>query len=147
RLAGAIRWPLDRALSGARLEWHPGLRASRGGTAPVDAMADYYRRRALLRRRAVSPLGAFAISYGDLARLRAHRRALPLHGRAVLRDAGELIRRTIGAGEGNRTLVCSLGSCRSTIELRPQVVLSDFWLRFGSTIMIHALADCNAIGF
>jgi hypothetical protein len=23
------------------------------------------------------------------------------------------------AGEGNRTLVCSLGSCRSTIELRP----------------------------
>jgi hypothetical protein len=25
-----------------------------------------------------------------------------------------------GAGEGNRTLVCSLGSCRSTIELRPQ---------------------------
>src|SRR6185312_16336904 len=25
-----------------------------------------------------------------------------------------------GAGEGNRTLVCSLGSCRSTIELRPR---------------------------
>ena len=25
-----------------------------------------------------------------------------------------------GAGEGNRTLVCSLGSCRSAIELRPQ---------------------------
>jgi hypothetical protein len=25
----------------------------------------------------------------------------------------------IGAGEGNRTLVCSLGSCRSTIELHP----------------------------
>src|ERR1700674_4027284 len=24
-----------------------------------------------------------------------------------------------GAGEGNRTLVCSLGSCHSTIELRP----------------------------
>ena len=29
---------------------------------------------------------------------------------------------SIGAGEGNRTLVCSLGSCRSTIELRPQVI-------------------------
>ena len=28
-------------------------------------------------------------------------------------------RRSVGAGEGNRTLVCSLGSCRSTIELRP----------------------------
>src|SRR5262249_29773933 len=27
---------------------------------------------------------------------------------------------SVGAGEGNRTLVCSLGSCRSTIELRPQ---------------------------
>ncbi len=26
----------------------------------------------------------------------------------------------IGAGEGNRTLVCSLGSCRSTIELHPR---------------------------
>jgi integrase len=26
-----------------------------------------------------------------------------------------------GAGEGNRTLVCSLGSCRSTIELRPPI--------------------------
>jgi hypothetical protein len=29
----------------------------------------------------------------------------------------------IGAGEGNRTLVCSLGSCRSTIELRPRADL------------------------
>ncbi len=28
-----------------------------------------------------------------------------------------------GAGEGNRTLVCSLGSCRSTIELRPHAAL------------------------
>ena len=27
-----------------------------------------------------------------------------------------------GAGEGNRTLVCSLGSCRSTIELRPRSI-------------------------
>lgn len=29
-----------------------------------------------------------------------------------------------GAGEGNRTLVCSLGSCRSTIELRPRMRVS-----------------------
>ena len=28
-------------------------------------------------------------------------------------------RKVNGAGEGNRTLVCSLGSCRSTIELHP----------------------------
>ena len=27
-----------------------------------------------------------------------------------------------GAGEGNRTLVCSLGSCRSTIELHPRIL-------------------------
>jgi hypothetical protein len=27
-----------------------------------------------------------------------------------------------GAGEGNRTLVCSLGSCRSAIELRPLII-------------------------
>src|SRR5438874_10393126 len=26
------------------------------------------------------------------------------------------------AGEGNRTLVCSLGSCRSTIELHPHLI-------------------------
>src|SRR5262245_60022380 len=26
----------------------------------------------------------------------------------------------LGAGEGNRTLVCSLGSCPSTTELRPR---------------------------
>src|SRR5665213_933792 len=32
------------------------------------------------------------------------------------------IQLSIGAGEGNRTLVCSLGSCRSTIELRPQII-------------------------
>ena len=31
---------------------------------------------------------------------------------------------SVGAGEGNRTLVCSLGSCRSTIELRPQIAKS-----------------------
>ena len=30
-----------------------------------------------------------------------------------------------GAGDGNRTHVCSLEGCRSTIELRPQVVRSD----------------------
>jgi hypothetical protein len=31
------------------------------------------------------------------------------------------VRLGVGAGEGNRTLVCSLGSCRSAIELRPQI--------------------------
>ena len=30
------------------------------------------------------------------------------------------IQLSVGAGEGNRTLVCSLGSCRSAIELRPR---------------------------
>ena len=29
------------------------------------------------------------------------------------------------AGEGNRTLVCSLGSCRSTIELHPREPVAD----------------------
>jgi ABC-type polar amino acid transport system ATPase subunit len=32
----------------------------------------------------------------------------------------KLLESSAGAGEGNRTLVCSLGSCRSTIELRPR---------------------------
>jgi hypothetical protein len=31
----------------------------------------------------------------------------------------------LGAGEGNRTLVCSLGSCRSAIELRPHIKKLD----------------------
>ena len=31
-----------------------------------------------------------------------------------------------GAGEGNRTLVYSLGSCRSAIELRPRSVAANF---------------------
>ena len=31
-----------------------------------------------------------------------------------------LLNQVFGAGEGNRTLVCSLGSCRSTIELHPR---------------------------
>src|SRR5262245_2227518 len=35
-------------------------------------------------------------------------------------EIGTQICEGLGAGEGNRTLVCSLGSCRSTIELRPQ---------------------------
>jgi hypothetical protein len=30
------------------------------------------------------------------------------------------IQSRVGAGDGNRTHVCSLGSCRSTIELRPR---------------------------
>ena len=48
-----------------------------------------------------------------------------------------------GAGEGNRTLVCSLGSCRSTIELRPPirqlnhkltlVFIESAWCHFSAT--------------
>jgi hypothetical protein len=56
-----------------------------------------------------------------------------------LRPVGALLRRVLrrveprapllrkfgcGAGEGNRTLVCSLGSCRSAIELHP--LAADF---------------------
>src|SRR5829696_3369121 len=36
---------------------------------------------------------------------------------ALMETQNEL---SVGAGEGNRTLVCSLGSCRSAIELRPR---------------------------
>ena len=38
---------------------------------------------------------------------------------------GKEIRRRDGAGEGNRTLVLSLGSSRSTIELRPRSLLKS----------------------
>jgi hypothetical protein len=40
--------------------------------------------------------------------------------------------KAFGAGEGNRTLVCSLGSCRSAIELRPQTIddISELQIRY-----------------
>ena len=41
-------------------------------------------------------------------------------GRKTERPDGRRLEVKAGAGEGNRTLVCSLGSCRSTIELRPR---------------------------
>jgi hypothetical protein len=52
----------------------------------------------------------------------------------------------IGAGEGNRTLVCSLGSCRSTIELRPQSRFPDFWLRFWLRIVAGRAGLANGSG-
>src|SRR6266478_9579034 len=46
---------------------------------------------------------------------------MPEHGFAALSHAVLIPRgKSDGAGEGNRTLVCSLGSCRSAIELRPR---------------------------
>src|ERR1700710_1406285 len=57
------------------------------------------------------------------------------------------------AGEGNRTLVCSLGSCRSTIELRPRINDRDGiriarWLPLGqavvaATVILYRDHDCN----
>src|SRR5262245_2595579 len=68
--------------------------------------------------------GLFDSSCPRLARLR---RAIPGHdAESVSIVATVGVRRSaqiapnLGAGEGNRTLVCSLGSCRSTIELRPR---------------------------
>ena len=43
---------------------------------------------------------------------------VPQMNKERIKERGGL---SCGAGEGNRTLVCSLGSCRSTIELRPRV--------------------------
>jgi len=39
-----------------------------------------------------------------------------------------------GAGEGNRTLVCSLGSCRSAIELRPREAFLSLRHRLGTDL-------------
>jgi len=41
-------------------------------------------------------------------------------GKGTERSMREPAEQDSGAGEGNRTLVCSLGSCRSTIELHPR---------------------------
>ncbi|SCA57341.1 hypothetical protein MTBPR1_50097 [Candidatus Terasakiella magnetica] len=45
-----------------------------------------------------------------------------------------------GAGEGNRTLVYSLGSCRSTIELRPLFVSGAF-IRSGLSLQQKNMKD------
>ena len=57
-----------------------------------------------------------------------------------------------GAGEGNRTLVCSLGSCRSAIELRPQIIQQNQVLFFifslifftHHCVIVMSVADRNA---
>ena len=58
-----------------------------------------------------------------------------------LRSGWDLER--IGAGEGNRTLVCSLGSCRSTIELRPQTfdIPIFFRCRLSAILRLFSLRD------
>ena len=59
--------------------------------------------------------------FGMLSRMQARPAGLPAR---VCDGIGHAFRYqgfgVVGAGEGNRTLVCSLGSCRSTIELRPR---------------------------
>ena len=47
-----------------------------------------------------------------------------------------------GAGEGNRTLVVSLGSCCSTIELHPQIKhLADMRPGVLQSVLQHSLAE------
>jgi hypothetical protein len=51
---------------------------------------------------------------------------------------------SFGAGEGNRTLVCSLGSCRSAIELRPQTIdLGVSAFRFGGHLVDRAHGEAH----
>ena len=57
------------------------------------------------------------LSYGEQPGQHAH--GLPLAGDIDKNRPMIKTGQVLGAGEGNRTLVCSLGSCRSTIELRP----------------------------
>src|SRR5271155_1664512 len=68
----------------------------------------------------------------------------PRHrGRTNDSRMANLSRRGIGAGEGNRTLVVSLGSFCSTIELHPQSILNQSlrsllswsWHRFGTDFL------------
>src|SRR5258706_5915136 len=61
-------------------------------------------------------------------------------GPAVQQVACSFAHKKTGAGDGNRTHVCSLGSCRSTIELHPQP-LRDSTREVGFKVA----ADC-AIG-
>ena len=64
---------------------------------------------------------------GDLRRLTNSRSAKPKAAHHTARKPVVILRhaRKAGAGEGNRTLVVSLGSCCSTIELHPRT-MSDF---------------------
>ena len=65
------------------------------------------------------PAGAGGAGWDGPARLCRGCGRLGADAGSAARRAGRRRGGRAGAGEGNRTLVCSLGSCRSTIELRP----------------------------
>ncbi len=84
--------------SSGRRRRHGAARQNRVGRAPCRQAFSLWK-----TRRQVPPLAARGKSSGwDAAE-----------------ESRVAMRRGSGAGEGNRTLVCSLGSCRSAIELHP----------------------------
>jgi hypothetical protein len=62
-------------------------------------------------------------------------------GHDELRAKGLFYWLRAGAGEGNRTLVCSLGSCRSTIELRPRSNEINHLGKLTVNFVCHFFAD------
>jgi hypothetical protein len=88
--------------------------AEAAGKVRVETQAQYEAR----QHRCTTPLPA------SVFRRVMRRGSATDNGRGDDPDAGDRGAPWSGAGEGNRTLVCSLGSCRSTIELRPQ---KAFW--------------------
>src|SRR5664280_1784525 len=125
-LAGAVRPPLDRILSAARLERHTGLRAGGRGGPPDDPVADRHRRHPLFHRRRVSRLAAPALSYRDLARLRRDRRAVPLRRRSDQRDRGNL-KRAVGLPDQTRLAVSaySISAAAVFLEITTNTALSN----------------------
>ena len=91
-LTGPSRSPVCCPLSSSRLGSR-GCLSGHGGAPELDAVADRHRRRALFRRRRVSPMGP-PLPECDLARVRAGWRRLSLYGGARLPAL------TPGASEG-----------------------------------------------
>lgn len=57
-----------------------------------------------------------------------------LHNNITIKSRNIIITSFHGADEGNRTLIYSLGSCYSTIELHPQKIIKQ---------IIFFLIECN----
>ena len=118
RSSSAHQWTIERALNRRKhgeAEMRTALVASITLAFANGGRGDVMRRISMRGLQLRASMSCYEIHLG------MERHIGQAHPRRESRDRGSRMKREcIGAGEGNRTLVCSLGSCRSTIELRPR---------------------------
>src|SRR6185369_6017556 len=94
--------------------------ASAGVASPQNAISEMVTGNKARPRSMVFPRLAFSAGSGPVRSDGVKGNAVASEQQCPKYQLGHRKRTKAGAGEGNRTLVCSLGSCRSTIELRPR---------------------------